>query len=143
MSPLPRNHLVWCISHGPFPKAIHNLRLFNEGNNNTTKNLKLMAYYIKSHRMLRMMETGLVNHWEDIYLPKPIQCMTDPSSRQAIMADIRNPALVDLVGLVPAFAFLLIGCIFAFVVLLTEWIRKYQLWRLFPLFRSSSQSLIH
>ena len=76
-----------------------------------------------------MMETGLVYHWQDIYAPKPVQCMVDPSSRQAKLADIQNPALVNLHGLVPAFLFLLFGYIIASVVLLTEWATMLQLWK--------------
>ncbi len=79
--------------------------------------------------MLKMVEAGLVDHWFDMYLPKPVQCMIDPSSRQARMADIRNPALVNLRGLIPAFIFLLFGFILALVALLTEWIIMAQLWK--------------
>ena len=80
------------------------------------------------YSILRMMETGLVDYWKKIYLPTPIQCMVDPSSRQAKMTDIRHPALVDLHGLVPAFLFLLFGFTLAFIALLVEWIIKLQLW---------------
>jgi len=90
------------------------------------------------HRMLRMMETGLVDHWKEMYLPTPIQCLRDPSSLQAKMADIRNPALVDLHGLVPAFLFLLFGFILAFLALIIEWITKRDLWKRILLFRSFS-----
>ena len=92
-----------------------------------------------------MMETGLVDHWQEMYLPTPIQCMVDPSSRQAKLADIRNPALVDLQGLVPTFLFLLFGFILAFIALLSEWIKKLKLWKVvhnnkfnanFPLFKT-------
>ena len=82
--------------------------------------------------MLRMMVTGFVGHWKDIYLPKPIQCMTDLNSRQAMLADIRNPTLVDLDGLVPAFEFLFIGLLIASLVLLGEWVKKFQVCRFLP-----------
>jgi len=92
--------------------------------------------------MLRMLETGLVDHWQKLYLPTPIQCMVDPSSRQAKLADIRNPALVDLNDLVPAFLFLLFGFILAFVALIIEWITKRDLWKLMPFFRTRSPIII-
>ena len=79
-----------------------------------------------------MMEAGLVDHWKDIYLPKPVQCMVDPSSRQSKLADIRNPALVNLRGLFPAFVFLLIGVTLALTTRLVEWIKKLQLWQFMP-----------
>jgi len=75
-----------------------------------------------------MMGAGLVDYWKKIYLPTPTQCMVDPSSRQAKMADIRHPALVELQGLVPAFLFLLFGFILALIALLVEWIIKLQRW---------------
>jgi len=81
------------------------------------------------HRMLRMLETGLVDHWKAMYLPNPVQCMVDPSSRQAKLADIRNPALVNLKGLVPAFIFLLFGFLLASMALFTEWMTKLQIWK--------------
>ena len=80
--------------------------------------------------MLRMMVTGFVGHWKDIYLPKPIQCMTDLNSRQAMLADLRNPALVNLHGLVLAFLFLSFGFIIVLMVLFTEWIIKLKFWKL-------------
>jgi len=80
------------------------------------------------------MEVGLIAHWEEIYLPKPVQCMVDPSSRQAKLADIRNPALVNLLGLAPAFLFLLFGFILALIALLAEWIKKLQLWKFINFF---------
>ena len=86
--------------------------------------------------MLRMMEAGLVEHWTELYLPVPIQCIVDPNSRQAKMADIRHPALVNLQGLVPAFLFLLFGFILAFIALLAEWINKLKLWQFLILCRS-------
>ena len=89
--------------------------------------------------MLRMVETGLVDHWYEMYLPKPVQCMIDPSSRQAKLADIRNPALVNLQGFVPAFLFLLFGFTIASVALSKEWITKLQLWKCIPLCGSPSQ----
>lgn len=46
--------------------------------------------------------------------------MVDPSSRQYKLADIRNPTLVNLRGLVPAFLFLLFGFILALVALLSN-----------------------
>lgn len=87
-----------------------------------------------------MMATGLVDHWADVYVPRPTQCLVDPNSLQAIMADIRNPALVGLPGLVPAFLFLLFGCILSAMVLLAELITKLKLWRFFPIFRSLPSS---
>jgi len=69
-----------------------------------------------------MIQVGLIDYWQKIYLPQPTQCMVDLSSRQAKMADIRNPALVDLHSLIPAFLFLLFGLILAFIALLAEWI---------------------
>ena len=89
--------------------------------------------------MLRMMGAGLVDYWKKIYLPTPIQCMVDPSSRQAKLADIRNPALVNLQGFVPAFLFLLFGFTIASVALSKEWITKLQLWKCIPLCGSPSQ----
>ena len=71
-----------------------------------------------------MIETGLVDHWREFYLPKPVQCMVDPTSRQAMMADIANPTFVDLKGLVSAFTCLLFGIIIALVAFLREWIQK-------------------
>ena len=88
------------------------------------------------------MEAGLVGHWKEIHLPTPIQCMVDPSSRQAKMADIRNPALVDLQGLVPSFLFLLFGFILALVALIAEWIRNLKLWKSIPFFRSPTQKIL-
>ena len=58
--------------------------------------------------------------------------MVDPSSLQAMLADIRNPALVNLQGLVPAFVFLFIGFIIASMALLAEWIKKLQIWKYLP-----------
>lgn len=81
------------------------------------------------------MATGLVHHWEDVYVPRPTQCLMDPNSLQAIMADIRDPALVDLPGLVPSFLFLIFGCILSAMVLLAELINKAKLWQFIPLFR--------
>jgi len=100
----------------------------------------MMNIYI-FRRMLRMLETGLVNYWVEMYLPKPVQCLVDRSSRQAILADIRNPALVNLHGLAPAFLFLLFGLILASMALLTEWMTTFQFSTLFiPLLsRSPSQ----
>jgi len=54
--------------------------------------------------------------------------MVDPSSSQSKLADIRNPALVNLHGLVPAFVFLVIGFILALMALLAEWMKKVELW---------------
>jgi len=71
-----------------------------------------------------MIETGLIGHWEKIYFPAPVQCMVDPSSRQAKLADVRNPVLVNLRGLFPAFLFLLFGFSLAFIALVAEWIKK-------------------
>ena len=70
--------------------------------------------------MLRMLETGLVDHWFEMYFPNPVQCMVDPSSRQAKLTDIRNPILVNLHGLVPAFLLLLFGFAIALMALLAE-----------------------
>ncbi len=72
-----------------------------------------------------------------MYTPDPVQCMVDPSSRQAILADIRNPALVNLQGLVPAFLFLLFGFILASMALFTEWLTTLQLWKCIQLLRST------
>ncbi len=83
-----------------------------------------------------MMATGLLGHWKDVYVQSPTQCLIDPSSRQAILAGIRNPALVDLHALRPAFLFLLFGFVLAIMVLLAEWINKVKLWELIPIFRS-------
>ena len=91
------------------------------------------------YRTLRMLETGLIDHWKEMYSSKPVQCMVDPSSRQAKLTDVRNPALVNLHGLIPAFIFLLFGFILASMALLTEWIAKLQLWKCIPPFRSLSQ----
>ena len=88
--------------------------------------------------MLRMMETGLVDHWMETFLPKPSQCLVDSSSRQAMMNDIRNPALVDLVGLVSAFVCLLFGSIVSFIVFLAECVKKHQLWISLTFFRSAT-----
>lgn len=74
--------------------------------------------------MLRMLETGLVDHWIDTYFPRPHPCLVDRYSRQAKMAGVRDPSLVDLNRLVPAFLFLLFGLILAFLALLAEWIKK-------------------
>jgi len=74
-----------------------------------------------------MLEAGLVDHWKEIYLPTPIQCMIDPSSRQAKLADIHNPTLVNLHGLAPAFSFLLCGFLLAFMALLAECINSFKL----------------
>lgn len=95
-------------------------------------NLLLLNYMIhtfnwKFDRMLRMIETGLVDFWKNIYLPKPYHCMIDLSSRRAMLDDIRNPALVDLYGLFPAFVFLLFGLLLALVALLGEWIKNLRL----------------
>jgi len=57
--------------------------------------------------------------------------MVDPSSRQAILADIRHPAT--------AFLFLLLGFILASMALLTEWMTTLQFSKYFSLFRSPSQ----
>jgi len=76
-----------------------------------------------------MIETGLIDRWEKVYLPIPIQCLVDPSSRQAKLAEIRNPALVNLHGFVPAFLFLVFGFILAFIALSAEWVVKLQLWK--------------
>jgi len=86
-----------------------------------------------------MVETGLVDHWYEMYLPTPVQCMVDPSSRQAKLSDIRNPALVNLRGFVPAFLFLVFGFILASMALLTEWITKFQLCKCIPVHGSPSQ----
>lgn len=67
-----------------------------------------------------MMETGLVDYWHEMYFQKPMQCMVDPSSRRAKLADIRNPALVDLQRLVPAFLYLQFGFILAIIALSAE-----------------------
>ena len=91
------------------------------------------------HRILRMVETGLVDHWFEMYLPNPVQCMVDPSSRQAKLSNIRNPALVNLHGLVPAFLYLLFGFILASIALFTEWVTILKLWKCIPLSRSPSQ----
>lgn len=89
------------------------------------------------NRMLRMMETGLVGYWKNMYLPRPYQCMVDPSSRQAMLDDIRNPALVDLHGLFPTFVFLFIGFFLALIALSGEWIKKLGIMRnMLPFFRS-------
>jgi len=48
--------------------------------------------------------------------------MVDPSSRQAKLTDIRNPILVNLHGLVPAFLLLLFGFAIALMALLTEFV---------------------
>ena len=79
---------------------------------------------VYTYRLLLIIETGLADRWVEMYLLTPFQCMVDPSSRQAKLADIRNPALVFLRGLVPASLFLLFGFILALIVLLSEWIRS-------------------
>ncbi len=68
---------------------------------------------VYTYSLLLIIETGLADRWVDMYLLTPFQCMVDPSSRQAKLADIRNPALVFLLGLVPASLFLLFGFILA------------------------------
>ena len=95
--------------------------------------LTLNGQCILQHRMLRISEAGLVDHWYEMYLPKPVQCMVDPSSRQAKMANIKNPALVNLHGLAPAFLFLLFGFILASVAIFIEWIQMLQPWKSIPL----------
>lgn len=62
--------------------------------------------------------------WIDRFSPKPYQCLVDQSSRQEIMADIRNPTFVNLKSLYSAFLYLFLGFIFSFLVFLIEWIRK-------------------
>jgi len=77
-----------------------------------------------------MIQTGLIDHWKsDIYLPKPIKCMLNPSSRQAKLAEIRHPALVNLHGLFSAFVFLFSGFVIALMVLLAEWMKKLHIWK--------------
>ena len=88
--------------------------------------------------MLRMMETGLVDHWMETFLPKPSQCLVDSSSRQAMLDDIRNPALVDLDGLVSAFVCLLFGSILSFIVFLTECVKAHQFYKSLIFFHSAT-----
>jgi len=76
-----------------------------------------------------MLETGHVEHWKAMYTPNPMQCMVDPSSRQAKLSDIRNPALVNLHGLVPAVIFLIFGFILASITLFIEWMITLQIWK--------------
>jgi len=84
------------------------------------------------------METGLVDHWMKIFLPKPSQCLVDSSSRQTMLDDIRNPALVDFEGLVSSFVCLLLGSIVSFVVFLTECVKTSQIYKSLKFFRSEN-----
>ena len=88
-------------------------------------NLELyFSCMLKRYRILRMHGAGLVNLWLNRFRPMPSQCMTDPTDRKEIMAQIRNPSLVNLKILYSAFLYLILGFTLSFIALSIEWVRK-------------------
>lgn len=65
---------------------------------------------------MRMQEAGLLNHWLDIYQPKPRKCLEMAKPKD----DPRNPSKISLKNLAIPFAILFIGCVLSFLVLIYE-----------------------
>ena len=63
-----------------------------------------------------MHETGLLNHWLDIYQPKPYKCLEMAKTQD----NSRNPAKITLTNLSILFGSLIIGYILSLVILICE-----------------------
>ncbi len=66
---------------------------------------------------MRMHEAGLLNHWQDIYQPKPYKCLEMSKQKDN---DPRITAKITLKNLAIPFSMLSVGLILAFVVLIFE-----------------------
>jgi len=64
-----------------------------------------------------MHEAGLINHWQDIYQPKPYKCLAMSKQKEN---DPRSTAKITLKNLAIPFGMLSVGFIVAFVVLICE-----------------------
>ena len=65
---------------------------------------------------MQMQATGLINHWLDIYQPKPRKCMEMAIPRE----NPHNPSKIGLKNLTIPFGTLLAGYVFSFVIFICE-----------------------
>lgn len=67
-------------------------------------------------RTMRMHEAGLLNHWLNIYQPKPHKCLKMAKPQD----DLRNPAKISLANLSMSFGALIVGYILSLIVFICE-----------------------
>ena len=65
---------------------------------------------------MRMQEAGLLNHWLDIYQPKPRKCLEMAKPRE----NLRSPAKISLNNLTIPFGMLLVGFVLSLIILIGE-----------------------
>ena len=64
-----------------------------------------------------MNEAGLLNHWQDVYQPKPYKCLEMSKQKEN---DPRSRAKISLANLAIPFAMLSVGFFLALAILIFE-----------------------
>lgn len=105
--------LAWGLAKG----SIH-LEVFNRGS------VWLMLPYYRNattflNRVLRMVETGLIDRWTNRFSPIPHQCF-DRKGRSAQIEEFRHPTILNLAQLKSIFVITLIGFLASFSVFIGE-----------------------